>query len=93
MESELLTLPEVASRLRVHERTVYKLLRQGILPGRKVGRTWRVPKQRLEEWLNAETTSVPGDAEAILRHAGAWQFAPGELDQLLTEIEELRESG
>jgi len=32
-----------------------------------------------------------GSAEALLPHAGTWQFAPGELEQLLTEIEQLRE--
>ena len=32
-----------------------------------------------------------GSPEALLSHAGTWQFEAGELDQLLTEIEQLRE--
>ncbi|RMF26415.1 MAG: hypothetical protein D6759_19710 [Chloroflexi bacterium] len=32
-----------------------------------------------------------GSAEAILQHAGKFQFEPGELDRLLAEIEQMRE--
>lgn len=31
-----------------------------------------------------------GSPEAILRHAGRFHFEPGELDQLLAEIEQMR---
>jgi len=31
-----------------------------------------------------------GSPEALLLHAGQWQFEPGELDRLLAEIEQMR---
>ena len=31
-----------------------------------------------------------GSPEALLPHAGQWQFEPGELDHLLAEIEQMR---
>ncbi len=38
------------------------------------------------------TQSPPrGSAEAILPYAGSFEFAPGELEQLLAEIEQLRD--
>lgn len=32
-----------------------------------------------------------GFPEALLQHAGSWSFAPGELDRLLADIQEMRE--
>jgi excisionase family DNA binding protein len=39
---ELLTLAEAAEYLRVHRRTMSRLLRQRVVPGTKIGRQWRV---------------------------------------------------
>ena len=55
---ELLTLDEVAAYLRVHERTVYRLLRQGLLAGRKVGREWRVHRLDLEAFIRPGSSEV-----------------------------------
>ena len=41
---ELLTASQVADLLQVHLRTVYKLVRQGSIPGRKFGGGWRFSK-------------------------------------------------
>lgn len=32
-----------------------------------------------------------GSPEAVLRHVDTWSFAPGELDRLLADIQEMRE--
>ena len=41
---EILTASQVASLLQVHPRTVYKLVKQGSIPGRKFGGGWRFSK-------------------------------------------------
>ena len=66
-ESDLLTLPEVAEYLRVGKTKTYQLLRKGTLPGRKVGKEWRVSKQRLEAWLHQGLT--PPEPSHIDRRA------------------------
>jgi len=38
---EILTAGEVAELLQIHPRTVYKLVKQGSIPGRKFGGGWR----------------------------------------------------
>lgn len=38
-----------------------------------------------------EPTSEMGSPEAILRHAGGWSFEGDELENLLTEIQEIRD--
>ena len=41
---EILTASQVADLLQVHPRTVYKLVKQGAIPGRKFGGGWRFSK-------------------------------------------------
>ena len=48
----LMTLKEVADYLRVTERTIYRLLWQGSIPAKKVGRQWRFKKASIDEWLS-----------------------------------------
>ena len=47
---EFLTVEEAAQYLRLHRDTVRKLLRQGAMPGQKIGKQWRVPRAALEAW-------------------------------------------
>ena len=56
-KSALMTIEEVAEYLRFHPSTVYRLVRQGVLPAVKVGKQWRVNREALEEWLRENTTS------------------------------------
>ena len=48
---ELMTCAEAAAYLRLHERTIGRLLKQGVLPGVKVGRQWRLRKADLDAHL------------------------------------------
>lgn len=47
----LYTLREVAQAMRVHERTVYRLVREGKLGAIRVGSQWRVPEQAFAEFI------------------------------------------
>ncbi len=51
MPIDIMTLGEVAQYLRLGERTIYKLVRDGEIPGRKIGRAWRFSRQKLDLWL------------------------------------------
>jgi excisionase family DNA binding protein len=44
-----LTLKDVAEALQLHERTVYRHLRSGVIPGQKIGGSWRVHPDALKE--------------------------------------------
>lgn len=54
METKLLTPAEVAERLRVTERTVYMWLREAKLPGRKLGKLWRIRPEDLDTFLEED---------------------------------------
>lgn len=49
--AELMTVEEVASYLRVTERTIYRLLKRDSIPATKVGHQWRFDKVAINEWL------------------------------------------
>lgn len=68
---DLLTVEEVATYLRKSTSTVYRLARQGKLPGRKIGGTWRFSHQVLDEWIcsnaPAQTRNSPSLPEPSKR--------------------------
>lgn len=44
---EILTASQAAALLQIHLRTLYKLARQGSIPGKKLGGGWRFSKGEL----------------------------------------------
>jgi excisionase family DNA binding protein len=57
----LMTLQEVADYLKVHQRTVYRLITAGGIKAIKIGSQWRVPEKALVEfiesgWKNSAST-------------------------------------
>ena len=58
---EIMTPREAAEYLSVHVRTIYRLAKNGDIPGRKVGGSWRFKKDALDEWLSIrENPSIKG---------------------------------
>lgn len=50
----LLTPDDVATQLQMHRDTVRRLLREGTLPGLKIGRSWRVRREALDLWIEQQ---------------------------------------
>ena len=53
----LLTVPETAKVLRISRNLAYDLVRQGEIPAIRLGRVIRVPRARLEQWLDSGSAS------------------------------------
>lgn len=51
MADEVMTVKELARYLKINEKTIYKLLKNGNVPASKIGGTWRFKKSIIEEWL------------------------------------------
>ena len=51
MSPELLNVEEVAKVLQLHVMTVYRLVKEGKLPGFKVGGRWRFHRSALDDWM------------------------------------------
>lgn len=52
IESEFLTVEEVATALRIHRATVARWLKEKKLPARKVGRRWLISKEDYEQFVS-----------------------------------------
>jgi len=56
-EYDVLDVADMAERLDMNERTVYRLIRSGELPAKKVGGQWRITVRAFANWLDdLETT-------------------------------------
>jgi excisionase family DNA binding protein len=64
---ELLTASQVADLLQVHLRTVYKLVRQGSIPGRKFGGGWRFSRSEILRMVGAEVQESAGERPSFPR--------------------------
>jgi excisionase family DNA binding protein len=51
MQDEFLTAEEVAERLKMHPRTVRRMLARGDIPGRRLGKGWRVSATELQKFI------------------------------------------
>jgi excisionase family DNA binding protein len=58
MEDRLMTIKQLAEYLNVNDRTVLKLVRQGQLPGVKIGNQWRFRKPMIDTWLDDQTLGI-----------------------------------
>lgn len=58
MESEILTIKEVAEYLKVTDRTIYRLANKGEIPAFKVGNTWRFERARIAEWMSNQAKNT-----------------------------------
>ena len=65
-QSELMTAKEVADYFRVSRVTVWRWCKEGTIPAFRIGRCWRIRRDKLEELeeiLNAESDGPKPDAE------------------------------
>jgi putative molybdopterin biosynthesis protein len=53
MPGDMMTTGEVAEYLGIHEKQVYRLLRQGRLPGTRVTGRWVFSRRLIREWIEA----------------------------------------
>jgi len=65
MDTEFLTVEEVAEYLRLPLSTVYKLAQDNKLPGFKVGKHWRFRKDAIQEWIRKKENDRANDVISI----------------------------
>lgn len=55
MKDKLLIVSEVAKRLRLDEKTIYRMISEGKIPFTKVGGSYRFSESDIDEWLKKQT--------------------------------------
>ncbi len=56
-----LTVEQAAKMLNISRNLAYDLVRQGRIPSLRMGRIIRVPRSRLEEWMERDGLAEPRD--------------------------------
>ena len=56
--ADLLTVAEVADELRVSTMTVYRLIQRNELPALRIGRSYRIDREDLDDYLSGRSTDV-----------------------------------
>lgn len=66
IQKEILNLDEAAAYLGVSTKTFTKVLHEGEMPGRKVGREWKFSRRALEAWIaNARSRDFLDREESV----------------------------
>lgn len=58
MDKDILTVEEAAAFLKISKRSLYKLLKQGKIPGKKLLNRWRFDRDRLRRWISDEGREI-----------------------------------
>lgn len=54
METDVITIRELAVYLKMAEKTLYRLAAEGYVPGFKVGNAWRFRKGEIDKWIKKQ---------------------------------------
>jgi excisionase family DNA binding protein len=67
---EIMTPSEVAALLKIHLKTVYKLAEKGVIPGNRIGRSWRFSRSDVLELVSTKSMSLAADDDSRIAAAG-----------------------
>ena len=59
VDSDILTLEELHSYLKIPKPTIYVLAQNGRIPAAKVGKHWRFRRSEIDGWLKAQQWNRP----------------------------------
>jgi excisionase family DNA binding protein len=59
-QPKYLTVGELSDHLQIHRSTIYRLLKEGKLPGFRIGSDWRFSVEEIERWQRGQAS---GSAE------------------------------
>jgi excisionase family DNA binding protein len=65
MEPEYLTAEQVAEKLQMHPTIIRRMLAAGELPGRKLGKSWRVVASELREFMSQKPATIAKAQKAV----------------------------
>jgi len=67
--SEILTPSQVAALLQIHIKTVYRLTEEGVIPGNRIGRSWRFSKIDILDLVSNKQRKRSTGAKKQHRHS------------------------
>jgi len=68
---EIMTPSEVAALLKIHLKTVYKLAERGVIPGNRIGRSWRFSRSDVLELVSTKSLNLGETSDVLMRSAAS----------------------
>ena len=68
---EIMTPSEVAALLKIHLKTVYKLAEKGVIPGNRIGRSWRFSRSDVLELVSTKSMGLAEADDGLHSAVGA----------------------
>ncbi|MBI4343723.1 MAG: helix-turn-helix domain-containing protein [Candidatus Omnitrophica bacterium] len=59
METDILTVRDLQSYLKLPRPTIYAMAQNGRIPAAKIGKHWRFRRAEIDEWLKAQQWNRP----------------------------------
>jgi excisionase family DNA binding protein len=60
LETDIITIRDLAAYLKMAEKTLYRLAAEGSIPGFKVGGSWRFRKTEIDKWIRKQSSDAKG---------------------------------
>jgi PTS system nitrogen regulatory IIA component len=73
---DILNIRQLSEYLMVSEKTIYRMVERGLLPGVRVGAQWRFRKRDVDAWLDEQVRKVGAEGEKALLD----ELVPSEID-------------
>ncbi len=67
MHSDIMTIREVAEYLKLNEKTTYRLVSKGQIPGFKIGGARRFRKSDIDSWINNQCSNSQPERKSMLK--------------------------
>lgn len=64
MSEQIMTVKDVASYLKLNERTVYRITTAAKIPAFKVGTSWRFKKEEIDIWIAQQHNQISSNKES-----------------------------
>ena len=64
MSEQIMTVKDVASYLKINERTVYRMAMSAKIPAFKVGTSWRFKKEEIDTWIEQQHNQTTSKKES-----------------------------
>ncbi len=61
VDSDIMTIKEVADYIKITEKTANRLVVAGDLPGFKVGGSWRFRRSEIDHWIDRQSAKSTGE--------------------------------
>ncbi|MGL4585471.1 MAG: methylation-associated defense system helix-turn-helix domain-containing protein MAD1 [Acinetobacter ursingii] len=64
MIDQIMTVKDVATYLKLNERTVYRMASSAKIPAFKVGVSWRFKKEEIDNWIAQQHNQISSNIES-----------------------------